>query len=293
MAPLDFLVIGAQKCATTWLHECLREHPELGLPKHKLEMEYLGGDLYQDRGAAWYFSQFPPAPHARARGHVSVEYLADPRAPAVIHEHMPDVKLIVSLRDPVDRAISAFYWYVRKGKVPQMALEDGMRRALRAYDTHDPEQEAFRDLIERGLYAQQIERYLAFFEAGQFLVIDYENVRRSPSDVLTRITSFLGVDPAFRPRSIDTRPKLNSRIDLLTRLQRRVPESRVAGKVFDLAHQALHRVLPTTSRPTLDAALERELRSVFRTDGERLGQLFERMHQATGDLRLSWRRTST
>lgn len=272
-ARLDFLVIGAQKSATTWLHDCLGEHPELALPKHKLEMAYLGGDLVLEHGPDWYFGQFPEAPEARARGHVSVEYLVDPRSPAAVHQHLPEVRLIVSLRDPVDRAVSAYHWYMRKAKVPSQPVEAGLRHALRALKSDDRADAPLRDILERGFYAEQIERYLAHFSIDRFLFVDYHDIARAPERVLAHVFAFLGVDPAFGPPSIGTRPLMNSYVGALTRLQRLVPNTRQAGKALDLAHQALHRLGIPSATPRLDADVQFELAALYAPWRDRLREL--------------------
>ncbi len=270
---LDFLVIGAQKCATTWLHDCLGEHPELALPKHKLEMAYLGGDLVQERGPEWYFAQLPEAPAGGARGHVSVEYLADPRSPAEVHRHLPNVRLIVSLRDPVDRAVSAYHWYVRKTALPAVPVEEGLRQAMEGMDDESPAHAPLRDVLERGFYAEQIERYLTHFPIDRFLFVDYHDIARAPERVLAQVFGFLGVDPSFRPPSIATRPLLNSYVGALTRIQRLVPNTRQAGKALDLVHQALHRLGVRSASPRLDAGLQRALAELYGHRRERLREL--------------------
>ena len=272
-ARLDFLVIGAQKCATTRLHDCLGEHPELALPKHKLEMAYLGGNLVQERGVDWYFGQVPAAPEARARGHVSVEYLADPRSPAAVHQHLPDVRFVVSLHDPVDRAVSAYHWYLRKAMVPSQPVDTGLRQAVTALGGGDPTHAPLRDVLERGFYAEQLERYLPHFTVDRFLFLDYHDIAHAPERVLAQVFAFFGVDPAFRPPSIGTKPLFDSYVGALTRLQRLMPNTRQAGKALDLAHQALHRLGARSASPRLDAGLEHELAELYAPRRERLREL--------------------
>ena len=153
-ARLDFLIVGAQKCAITWLYDCLAEHPELALPKHKLEDAHLGGDLHRLHADEWLFDHFHSTPDNRIRGHVSVEHPAEARSPAEVHRLLPDVRLIVSLRDPEDRAVSAFHWYVRKGKRPPMALDIALDAALHALEDDDPAHAPLRDLLEHMVHLQ-------------------------------------------------------------------------------------------------------------------------------------------
>src|SRR5687768_7836818 len=103
----DFLVIGAQKCATTWLYECLKDHPQICLPKSKKEVEYIGGDLYKEKGMDWYLSLIDHCGEDKVKGDVSVEYIINPDSPEILHTLNPELKFIVSVRNPVDRALSA------------------------------------------------------------------------------------------------------------------------------------------------------------------------------------------
>lgn len=75
---LDFAVIGAQKCATSWMFYCLTEHPELVLPDKKQEVSYIGGEAFRGNGGAdWFFDRYSVSVSARLRGDVSVDYLYD------------------------------------------------------------------------------------------------------------------------------------------------------------------------------------------------------------------------
>ena len=85
MRRLDFLVIGAQKCATSWLYYCLKDHPELYLPAKKREIQYLGGRLFHEKGVDWYFSLFQGAHRNQKIGDVSVEYIFDQQSPWYVH----------------------------------------------------------------------------------------------------------------------------------------------------------------------------------------------------------------
>ena len=87
--PLNFLVIGAQKCATTWLFECLNEHPDICLPKHKREVEYMGGPLYKEQGGQqWYLSLLNHCDNNKVKGDVSVEYIINNESPQLIYNEM-------------------------------------------------------------------------------------------------------------------------------------------------------------------------------------------------------------
>ena len=262
---LDFLVIGAQKCATTWLHSCLSEHPDLTLPLKKREVEYLGGDLYQEKGRDWYFSLFDVQSEQKKMGDVSVEYLYDYRAPPVVKSFAPNVKLIVSLRNPVDRAVSAFFWHLRKGNIEAMELEEGLHQALIALKAGEPQKANpyLINTLERGYYAVQLERYLKCFDSEQLLVLAYDEVAGDAGDVLKKIYGFLEVDQDFKPSSLASQPKKNSYLKSLIALQRLAPKSLLLGKITDSLNQGMIRLGFGKEKPMLSSQLRNQLQAFF------------------------------
>ena len=126
MRPLpDFLVIGAQKSGTTSFFHYIAQHPKIFDHKAK-ELHFF--DLHYGRGAAWYRSQFPLLASVKKDslvGEATPYYLCHPHAPKRIHGLVPDVKLIVLLRDPVDRAISHYFHEVKKGR-ETLSIDEAM-----------------------------------------------------------------------------------------------------------------------------------------------------------------------
>lgn len=264
-----FLVLGAQKCATSWLYLCLADHPRLHLPDRKLEVEYLGGDLHRERGDDWYRALVaPPAGRDLEPGDVSVEYLWDPASPGEVARLFPDARLIVSLRDPVARAVSAYHWYQRKGILPGTlglaeALEEGADWLRRTEGSREVGAEAGTpaELVARGRYDIQLARWLERFPAERLLVLDYADVEARPAEVLERVWRFLGVPP-HTPATLDERPKRNTYAPFLGRLERLAPRNRVWAFLLDQAQ----RRWPGRPASPLDAVPEplvRELQEAF------------------------------
>ncbi len=286
---LDALVIGAQKCATSWLYYCLRDHPQLHLPKKKREVEYLGGALYQERGADWYFALLAGAAAGQKVCDVSVDYLFDPKAPRAVRAHAPDVKLIVSLRDPVDRAVSAYYWNVRKGSIPDRPLDDGLRRAAQLWSDEAVapaaapahEDEYLVNIIARGCYDVQLERYLDVFPPEHLLAIEYERIAAEPRAVLRDVYAFIGVDPiGFEPPSLRSRPKQNSYAEWLLRLERLAPRSRPLIHVMDWANRLLNRLRASREASPLSPDVREQLEALFAGSEARTQDLVERTRRA-------------
>lgn len=286
---IDFLVIGAQKCATTWLFKCLKEHSSLHLPAKKKEHEFLGGDLYEERGADWFFSLLEGGRPGQRIGAVSVEYLYDARAPGVVHSCAPEVRLIASLRNPVDRAVSAYFWCVRKGLIPQLSLDEGLRHAVAVYHVglngqSSDEDRCYYELIARGLYADQLERYLAENDSFRLMIINYDDIKRSPGEVLGQVWGFLDVPDDFIPRAMGSRPKQNSYLGLLVFLEKYLGNNKYTIKLLDILNQGVDR-LGGKRNPVLPTGLREALREIYIEPNRDLQQLLSRIperHKSAG-----------
>jgi hypothetical protein len=278
--PLDFLVIGTQKAATSWLYNCLADHPELYLPKRKKEVEYLGGPLHQKHGSDWYFSLMAGGAPGQLRGDVSIEYMFDPGSPNAIQKHVSRVKLIVSLRDPVERAVSAFYWGTRKGYLEATSLDEGLKRAMDAYLNNNQDalsgmRAKYAEIIRRGLYAKQITRYRLHFPDSDFCILFYDSIRGSPNQVVEQVYSFLGVDSGFVPPKINRRPKQNSDHGLLIRLERMAPRTRLFAGILDRINMRLAPSKPST--PDLDPQLVETMQAFYAPHNAELHNLLDQM----------------
>jgi hypothetical protein len=280
---VDFLVLGAQKCATSWLHYCLSDHPGLYLPaKKREEVEYLGGEMYEAHGADWYFSLFAEAQESQKTGAVSVQYLFDARAPVAVHQYIPNVKLIVSLRDPIDRAISAYFWYLRKGEISTLDIEDWLGMAVRDYNACQELQteKYYKDIITRGFYDVQLERYLKYFKAEQMLVLLYDEIQACPGEVLKKIYDFIGVDIHFQPASFNKKPKVNTYLSPFVYLERLAPKSRFMGKFVDLSNRFLHRIGIEKEKPAISQELYRKLQDTYAVPMEKTKNIVRSMPPA-------------
>ena len=209
-----FILIGGQRCGTTSLFRALTAHPQVMPPTFHKGVNYF--DLNYYRGPRWYRAHFPIAGIARRRtaGHgppVAVEasgyYLYHPQAMERLGHDMPAAKLVAMLRDPVDRAFSAYKHEFARGYEQEdferaLALEDdrlaGEVERIRA----DPAYESFahrhHSYRHRGQYAEQLERVYEFFPQAQVHVIDSAAYFSQPAPEYQRLLAFLGLQP-FEP----------------------------------------------------------------------------------------------
>ena len=119
MALPDFIGIGASKCGTTWLHELLSQHPDVYMPTKRKEIDYFNFDENFEQGIEWYESFFPDAESAKQYktiGEFTPRYLDNSGKCAQRIASMPSVeKLIIMVRNPIDRAYSQYCHSVKAG----------------------------------------------------------------------------------------------------------------------------------------------------------------------------------
>jgi hypothetical protein len=201
----DFLIIGAMKSGTTSLFSYLSQHPQI-IPSNVKEVHFFdggrdgGSDEYQ-RGPSFYRAHFPLA-RELADGKQTFEatpsYIFHPLAPERIHETLPNVKMIVLLRDPTQRAISHFFHQKRRGieTLPIMEAfqqeETRLRPILESNDYFNLVLREFSYKL-RGHYADQFERYFKFFRREQLMILSSEDFFANTQNCLNQIFAFLNL----------------------------------------------------------------------------------------------------
>ena len=195
----DFLGIGVQKGGTTTLQRLLEQHPDLFLPKQK-ELHYFS--LHYGRGEAWYRQQFADARADQRCGEITPYYVFHPQAPQRIHALLPKARLILLLRDPVERALSQFAHSRRLGLEPleleqALAAEaerlEGAELVLTEPDgRHRSHQE--HSYLARSRYEIQLERWLRLFPREQLFLRRSEDLFEQPEQLWSDLLDFLNVD---------------------------------------------------------------------------------------------------
>lgn len=252
---LDFYVIGAQKCATSWLFYCLEDHPEILIPEKKVEIGYIGGAMFKEKGEAWFFDRFKKTQTSRMMGDVSVDYLYDLNSAKILSEYSSNPKFVVSLRHPVDRMISSYYWLVRRGKLPNLPLEQGLRPLLdEPMGFEQRINSGLEEVVRRSCYATQLAEFLKVYPKENFMVILYDEIKAAPHECVKRVYAHIGVDPGFLPPSIHVRPKQNTYNKALLAFER-IANVKVIAKISNLAHQALSRFSSADKKPDISPEL--------------------------------------
>lgn len=277
----NFIVIGVAKGGTTSLYRYLDQHPQIFMYADK-GTNFFGYEDARDwkwhdegeppllrhfhvRTLAEYEAAFAGVTDEIAIGEVSPQYFRSPTAARRIHEHIPDVKLVASLRNPAERAFSGFLMRTRRG----VKVRD-------AYEELTPEASHVRE----GFYYDRMKRYFDTFPREQIRTYLFDDFKKDPTGVVQDLYGFVGVDPEFAP---DTAVRHNPA---------NVPRSAVLNRVFyhprairsakailpDRLQTAAKRLRQRTQRPapTFPPDLRARLLELYRDDILKLEALLER-----------------
>lgn len=189
----SFLIIGAQKCATTWLSRTLNRHPEIYIPKRK-EIHFFNKRYNYNKGLSWYREHFGDRGETQIAGEATPNYFwtssksrdleeshRTSNIPGLVHKHYPDIKLIVILRDPVQRAVSAFKHHIRDRVFPPKSriTEVGHRRGI----------------FSMGFYDIDLAMWLDYFSRDQFKIIIFEEgIKKNKKKTINEIFDFLHME---------------------------------------------------------------------------------------------------
>lgn len=180
----SFLFIGTGRAGSTWFFEVLREHPEVFVPPNKGTFFFTR--LY-DRGIDWYEAFFQPNGFQKALGESCEDYLSSPEALTRIKAYRPGMRLICCLRNPYERALSAWHFFARNGiACPTLAAQGKCRP----------------DVFHMGYYASHLQAVNSLFPQSQLQIFFFDELQSAPEQVVRRLYSFVGVDPDFVPPSL-------------------------------------------------------------------------------------------
>jgi hypothetical protein len=210
----DFLIVGAQRAGTTSLFRYLSSHPNVA-PSARKEVHFF--DVNWTRGEGWYRAHFPRRPGTAegatgapfALGEASPYYLFHPLAAQRAASLLPNVRIIVMLRDPVSRAYS-HYHHVRAMGFEHLSFEDallaeadrlhGQEERLASDACYRSVEHQHHSYVARGHYLPQLERWARVVPPERMLVIVSEEFYADPAAEFRRVTRFLGLPDAWLPR---------------------------------------------------------------------------------------------
>ncbi|KXB08194.1 hypothetical protein AKJ56_01700 [candidate division MSBL1 archaeon SCGC-AAA382N08] len=180
---IDFAGIGASKCATTWIYECLREHPEICMSRPK-------GTHYFDGGNKDYRKFFKHCSGEKLKGEFTPTYYMEPGVAKRIKDYNSDIKLIASIRNPVDRVWSHYLHNISLGDGKFEGFEEG---------------KIYSDLLKPGFYYKHLKDYFRLFPRENILILFHQDLKKGPTSFIQVVYDFLGVNFSFVPDTASRR----------------------------------------------------------------------------------------
>jgi hypothetical protein len=259
-----FLGIGAPRAGTTWLNTLLASHPDVYTPTLRDEINFF--DKYYEWGLDWYQDLFPLSDQAgsyRAIGEVTPRYLECDECPKRIFETLPESKLIVLLRHPIDRAYSQYGLFVQRRNY-RGSFEDFIADYPRS--------------LERGRYSRYLKRYLGYYDRSKILALIFEETVSDVHSAKKTLAEFLEIDVdrfptragkrKVNPSSIPKFQLLSGLVAMTGRQFRRWHLEPIVD--FVMRTSILKLITKGKPLPPLDQALKSKLSQSYRREFEEL-----------------------
>lgn len=254
-----YIIAGAMRSGTTALNSYLREHPDVAVSTTK-EVHFF--DSFYDRGVEWYREQFPHSETAQAVGEATPNYMFSTTALDRIKETLPDVKLVVMLRNPIDRAYS-HYWHDRARGKTEGDFAENVKREMDGDHGFN--------YIARGRYRAQIEHILERFPPTALHVEVFEDMVDRPDELYSSVCRFIGVDHSFRPESLGA--PVNNFVEFRS-LALRHASQKLPGRLRDVIGRV--NTKRKESYPPMPPRLRNRLAEEFATANQGLEELIGR-----------------
>ena len=197
---VSFMVIGAAKCGTSALHRYLIKHPHIGGGKNK-ELHFFDNTSnfkQQNLDYTPYHQQFDVSNRNKIFGDFTPDYMYFQESAQLIWSYNPNVKLILMLRNPIERAFSHWNMQIQRSHVlDPLPFNEAIRNERFRLRAYLPQQHGHFSYIDRGFYTEQIRRFQRLFPKNQFLFIRYDDFKNEQEKTLHRVFEFLNVDPSL------------------------------------------------------------------------------------------------
>lgn len=287
-----FIVIGAQKSASTFIQKCLADHPEIYMPNG--ETPFFESPDYENGDFANFEKIFKNRTE-KCLGIKRPNYIGKMEVPGRIEKHLPESKLIAILRNPIDRAISAYFHNINYGFVPPFDLEDGMRKLI-SDPSYSKDYLRSPEIIEFGMYYKHLTEYKHFLKNNNLLVFLHEDIVSKPLESIRKSYEFLDVERDFTPKSLKSTPQkviynvkrlkfirnrnsymydYNEDITRLSIKNKSIIDKIIAGSITMIDQKILSLFYPNV-KPKVDPELRRDLYKIYADDIDLLEGLIDR-----------------
>ena len=265
-----FVVIGAIRSGTTSLARYLGAHPGLYMAEQK-EVRFFNRNHVE--GLEWYKQQFAGARDDQIPGEATPSYMSDPTSMQLMAETLPEVRLIASVREPVDRAWS-HYWMRREREHENRSFEDAIEAEMNAIDAEGPDAPDSH-YLRNSLYAHHLARAQNLFGPKRVEVVVFERLRDDPLATFASVCRFLGVDDSIAPDNLGS--QINSYVEFrsvgLRRLTKTWPKPvRAAVARINTKKQVAYPELADSTRRNLEMYFAPHNQALERTIGFTIGE---------------------
>lgn len=256
----DFYIIGAQKGGSTFLHHCLKEHPEIYMPEEEIALFEK-----KDYGPAVIKKLENRLSQGKKYKSIGIKrpmLLGNSIAAKRISKYTPSAKIIVILRNPIKRAVSAYYHNMRMGLIPIVSPDKGFATLLEKGEIENYPRS--KNILKFGLYAHCLKYYFKYFPRKNVHIVFLEDVKEKPLESIQKMYSFLGVNKNYKPLSLNKRPMKG--IYSLYRI-----------RYLKLLHRFLYKkvtpkgIIPKENKTALDAVA---LAMIYKVDEKLVSKLF-------------------
>ncbi len=214
----DFMIIGTQKGGTTSLYYYLAQHPQI-MPSLIKEIDFWSTKF--ERGIDWYLAHFPPILEGQQilTGEATPSYFDDRNVAERLFQVFPNMKLILLLRNPVDRAISHYYqWVSMNWEFRSLDVAIASDLAARESCGNDYWNQP-NSYIARGVYVEFLKKWLSVFPRQQVLILSSEKFYENPAETVQQVFQFLGLPnnklPAYQKYNSRSYPQVDESIQHL------------------------------------------------------------------------------
>lgn len=268
----DFIAVGPPRTATTWLEQTLEGR--VGLPAGIKETDYFGAR--HELGTEWYAAHFSACDQAKPIGEICPVYFDSPSARERIAHHIPQCRIICTLRDPVERLYSHYRLLRREGWMRDMTLEQALAKDLRWSGPGN--------LYGSNRYATLVREWQATFGKDRVLLLLHDDLIANASEYLNRVCAFIGIEP-FAISAAKARERVNTverapRNWRLARRARKIRDRLIRRQMYGLLNlcQPLWDYCSGRGTPfgPLEPEQEVHLRQLFRPEIEELEVILQR-----------------
>lgn len=244
----NFFIVGVPKGGTTSLHEYLNDVPGIFMSKLK-EPYFFSPIMVPDklpfrpiRDKKKYLALFKKAKHEKIIGESSTLYLYDPEAPKLIHKKIPHARILISLRDPIERLFS-HYLLIKKESFAEKSFHQQIQKELH----HEVDYTKPHMRLEAGIHSKCVKRYLDTFGANQVKIIIFEEWIKNPKKTVEEILKFLEIDQSLEHfKAEEHNPYTVNRWDFVPRILTNPIVNRIKN------------VIPYNTRQFISKSLEKQ-----------------------------------